>query len=604
MWSGATLGVASDRGQRFFVDAKDGHLWGAQGDAPPAVVASQFVPAADRVAWGWLSIDRGHAYWTPGQMVGQRSGERQILRVPRQGGPVQPGFQPKGPVVAVQIDDAGGLLLTEEGLWSLDLRDWGKARLLRPGHFSSLAADGRRVYLRPVRDAVPMDLVAKQVVGENRCFEPRGTRVVVIDRQSGAETPFFDGGDLTLFGPLVQDETHLFVAATETSLLADLRSCQVRTLLRISKDGGASQARRLPVGLGGDLVAVGAHLYWIDAISGRVFTTPKGGGPISVLAQLPCRPNRLAAVGGGLELWKGDGGSCPLTRVALDRPVAAAAANLDPGDALLAVGSGWAYVADADDRLRRISLARGTVEPVRGKDGVQVVATQGAVIGEALFFLAPDFLGRWSPDAGEVVRVYEGRVRALASEGDDLYVATHDGTIATLGKSGGARTVILGTGASVRDLAALGAAVYWIEGPPRGGGRALWTSAAEGARTQLMAVDGMDQIASDGRAIYYATEGRSRILPTDSERSGAIVRFAGGRVAEIAGRQETVTDLRASPHGVFWRQRRGVRRLDAAGALTAVDCTVADQGVGLAEADGFLYWTDATARALMVARVR
>jgi hypothetical protein len=291
--------------------------------------------------------------------------------------------------------------------------------------------------------------------------------------------------------------------------------------------------------------------------------------------------------------------------VPANQEIATAVAHLEAGDALLAVAGGWVYVADGEDRLRRISLQKGTGEAVRDRKGVAVTAIQAAVLGDALYFLGPDFLGRWSPATNEVTRVYEGHARALAPDGDELYVATEDGTIAVLGKSGGPRTVLAGGGASVRDLTALHRAVYWIEGaaPNRGGGRALWTAKADGQRTQLLSIEGMDQIATDGQAIYYATEGRSRMLPGERELSGTVMRFLDGQAIQLADRQETVTDLRASRRGVFWRQRRGVRGIDDTGVMRALDCTVADQGVGLVEADGVVYWADATARAVMSAKL-
>jgi hypothetical protein len=143
--------------------------------------------------------------------------------------------------------------------------------------------------------------------------------------------------------------------------------------------------------------------------------------------------------------------------------------------------------------------------------------------------------------------------------------------------------------------------VYWIEGaaPHRGGGRVLWTARPDGQRTQLLSIEGMDQIATDGQAIYYATEGRSRLLPGERELPGTVMRFFEGRPSQLADKQETVTDLRASRRGVFWRQRRGVRWIEESGALRALDCTVADQGVGLVESEGSLYWADGTARAVM-----
>jgi outer membrane protein assembly factor BamB len=279
--------------------------------------------------------------------------------------------------------------------------------------------------------------------------------------------------------------------------------------------------------------------------------------------------------------------------------------QLESGDALLAVAGGWVYVANAEDQLRRISLQKGTAEAIKGRNGAPVTAIQAAVLGDAVYFLSPDFLGRWSPASNEVVRVYEGHPRALAPDGDELYVATEDGTIAVLGKTGGPRTVLAGGGATVRDLTALHRAVYWIEGaaPNRGGGRALWTARPDGQRTQLLSIQGMDLIATDGQSIYYATEGRSRLLPGERELSGTIMRFRDGQPTQLADRQETVTDLRASSRGVFWRQRRGVRWIDQSGALRALDCTVADQGVGLVESDGYVYWADASARAVMAVRL-
>src|SRR6185436_2900030 len=170
--------------------------------------------------------------------------------------------------------------------------------------------------------------------------------------------------------------------------------------------------------------------------------------------------------------------------------------------------------------------------------------------------------------------------------------------------TGRPRTLLSGQGSSVRDLAALHRAVYWIEGAAANqGGRALWTAGADGQRTRLLATEGMDQIATDGRAVYYATEGRSRLLPGERELSGTVMRFLDGQPTKLADRQETVTDLRAGPRGVFWRQRRGIRWIDESGALRALDCTTADQGVGLVEAGGAVYWADATARSVMMARL-
>jgi hypothetical protein len=378
----------------------------------------------------------------------------------------------------------------------------------------------------------------------------------------------------------------------------------VRRLLRISKETGAVQNRRVAAGIGGDLLGHGGHLFWLDG-GGRLFRTPKTGGAVSVVAQLPCRPIRMAAAGAFIDVWKSDSGPCGLLAVPANQELASVAAYLDAGDALLAVAGGWVYVANADDRLRRISLQKGTSEAIKGRNGAPVVAIQAAVMGDALYFLGPDFLGRWSAATSEVTRVYEGQARALATDGDDLYVATADGTIALLGKNGGPRTVLAGGGATVRDLTALHRAVYWIEGaaPDRGRGRALWTARPDGQRTQLVSIEGMDQIATDGQAIYYATEGRSRLLPGERELPGTVMRFRDGQSLQLADRQETVTDLRASRRGVFWRQRRGVRWIDAAGTMRALDCSIADLGVGLVEADGVLYWADGTARAVMTVKL-
>jgi hypothetical protein len=604
LWSGATLGVAADGDQTFFVGG-DGHLRAVIAGKPPAVVANTLVTGAQRVRWGWLAVDRRFAYWVPGYLDSPRSGELQLQRVPKTGGAIQPGFTPPGPVVAVQIDDWGGLLLTEDGLWRLDLREWGRAQLLVRGQFAALVADGRRAYLRSVLEPGPMDFVAHQVLDDNGCHELASRSIIAVDRQTGKTTTLFSSKELDLFGPLVEDATHLYAAAAPTAITADAHTCRVRRLLSIPKDGGTVQSRRVPVGIGGAMAQDSANLFWIDSATGRVFRADKGGGPVAVVAQLTCRPNRLALAGRSVVVWKADGGQCPLWALSAGSQVASALVNLEAGDALLALGGGWAYVANAEDQVRRISLTRGTSETIRGVGGAPIAAVQAAVLGNSLYFIGPDFLGRWSP-AGEVVRVFEGRARALAADDDQLFVATEDGGISVLGKTGGPRTVVVGRGGAVRDLVAMKRAAYWLEGPPptQGGGRALWTSGPDGLRTELLAIDGMNQIATDGRSIYYATEGRSRLLPSDVERPGAIVRFADGRPAEVAGRQETITDLRASARGVFWRQRRGVRWVDPSGTLRAVDCTVADQGVGLTEADGTLYWADGTARALMSVKLR
>jgi hypothetical protein len=603
LWSGATLGAASDGERTFFIDRNEGHLRVRGGDAP-GVVATNLVSGPDRVGWGWLLVDRAHVYWVPGHVEGPRSSDLQLVRVPKGGGAVQKGFQPPGPVIAVHIDEWGGLLLTEEGLWRLDLRDWGKARLIRPGQYATMAADPRRAYLRPIGESGPMDAVAHQVLDDNGCREPDSTSIVSVDRRTGAMSDLYSSKELSLFGPLVADETHLYTAAAPTASVADEKGCRVRRLLRIGKETQTVTSRVVPVGIGGDLAQQGGRLFWIDGTSGRVFRTGKTGGPVVVVGQVPCRPNRLLLAGSSVGVWRADGGQCPLALLPANGEVASAAANLEAGDALLTVGGGWAYVANAEDQLRRISLAKGTAEPIRGRGDAPVTAIQAAVVGESLFFLGPDFLGRWSP-GNEITRVFEGHARALALDGDQLYVALEDGSIAQLGNRGGPQTLVPGAGSAVRDLVAMNHAVYWTEGagPNRGGGRTLFTLGPDRQRTQVLSIEGMDQIATDGRVLYYATEGRSRLLPGEREISGAIVRLAGGTPSRLADRQETVTDLRASRRGVFWRQRRGVRWVDEAGALRGLDCTVADQGVGLVEADGAVYWADGTARALMTARL-
>jgi len=602
LWAGPTLGAVSDGAQTFLVDGRDGHLRVKGGDGP-AVVAPRLVAAPERVRWGWLLADRAHVYWIPGHVDSARPEELQLVRVSRQGGALQPGFQPPGPVISVHIDEWGGLLLTEAGLWRLDLRDWGKARLLRGGQFSTLAADPRHAYLRPTNELGPMDFVAHQVLDGNLCHEPASSSIVRVDRQTGAVGTVFQSRDLLLFGPLVADETHLYTAAEPLAEMGDDKTCRVRRLLRIGKESGSVNTRRVAAGIGGDLIGQGGHLYWIDGV-GRVFRTPKTGGPVTVLAELPCRPNRLAAGPGQVVVWKSDGGQCPLDAVPASQELATAVVHLEAGDALLAVSGGWVYLANAEDRLRRVSLATGTSAAIKARNGAPVTAIQAAVIGEALYFVGPDFLGRWSPATSEVTRLFEGHARALAPDGDELYLATDDGSIAVLGKTGRPRTLFSGQGSSVRDLAALHRAVYWIEGAAANqGGRALWTAGADGQRTRLLATEGMDQIATDGRAVYYATEGRSRLLPGERELSGTVMRFLDGQPTKLADRQETVTDLRAGPRGVFWRQRRGIRWIDESGALRALDCTTADQGVGLVEAGGAVYWADATARSVMMARL-
>jgi hypothetical protein len=605
LWTGATVAVAADGDRTFFVDASDGHLRALDDGKPAAVVTSNFVAGASRVRWGWLAADRRFVYWVPGNLDSPRSGELQLVRVAKAGGRAEPGFTPPGPVVSVQIDEWGGLLLTEEGLWHLDLRDWGRAHLLVRGQFSALVADGRRAYLRSVIERGPMDFVAHAVLDENGCHELTSRSIVAVDRQTGQTSSLFASTELDLFGPLVEDATHLYVAAAPTSMTADARSCRVRRLLRIPKNGGPIQSRRVPVGIGGALAQDGANLFWIDSATGRVFRADKGGGPVAVVGQLPCRPNRLAIAGRSVVTWRADGGQCRLSGLAAASQIATARVNLESGDALLAVGGGWAYLANAEDQVRRVSLARGTSESIRGPDGAPIAAVQAAVLGNNLYFIAPDFLGRWSPVNNEVVRVLEGRARALAADGNELFVATEDGGISVVGKTGGPRTLVLGRGEAVRDLVAMGQSAYWLEGPPptQPGGRALWTSGSDGLRMEVLSKDGMDQIATDGRFIYYATEGRSRMLPSDSERPGAVVRVVDGRPSEVAGRQETITDLRASPRGIFWRQRRGIRWVDSTGTLRPLDCTVADQGVGLTESEGTVYWADGSARALMAVKL-
>jgi hypothetical protein len=570
------------------------------------VEATKLVPGAPRVRWGWLALDRRFAYWVPGHLDSPRSGELQLVRVPKSGGAAEPGFTPSGPVVSVHIDEWGGLLLTEEGLWHLDLRVWGRAHLLARGQFSALVADGRRAYLRPVIDPGPMDFVPHQVLDENGCHEPDSRSVVAVDRQTGQITTLFAAKDMDLFGPVVEDAAHLYVAAAPTAMTADERGCRVRRLLRIPKDGGPMQSRRVPVGIGGAMAQDGANLFWIDSATGRLFRSDKGGGPVMVMGQFPCRPNRLAIAGRSVVVWKADGGQCRLSAVPIGAQVASAPVNLEAGDALLAVGGDWAYVANAEDQLRRISLARATSESIRGPDGAPIAAVQAAVLGNDVYFIAPDYVGRWSPGSNEVVRVYEGRAHAIASDGVQLFLATEDGGISVLERSGRPRTVVLGRGESVRDLVAMRQSPFWLEGPPpsQPGGRALWTAGPDGLRTRVLAIEGMDQIAADGRFLYYATEGRSRLLPSDTERPGAVLRVIDGHSTEVAGRQETITDLRASGRGIFWRQRRGIRWVDGNGALKAVDCTVSDTGVGLMEVGGTLYWVDGTARALMAAKLR
>src|SRR5205814_8070105 len=119
------------------------------------------------------------------------------------------------------------------------------------------------------------------------------------------------------------------------------------------------------------------------------------------------RPNRLAPAGAQVTGWKADGGRCALSAVPATQEIATAVANIEAGDALLAVSGGWVYLANAEDRLRRFALADGTSEPIRARNGAPVTAIQAAVIEGALFFLGPDFLGRWSPATNEVTRLYE-----------------------------------------------------------------------------------------------------------------------------------------------------------------------------------------------------
>ena len=405
IWPGATVGATSDGEQTFFVDGKDGHLRVQRGDGAPRVVAAQLVAGADRVGWGWLLADATHVYWIPGHLEGPRSSDGQLVRVAKGGGAVQPGWQPPGPVIAAHIDEWGGLLVTEEGLWRIDLREWGKARLLRAGRFATLVADPRRAFLRTIDEPGPMDLVAHQVLDGNGCNEPASAAIVAVDRHSGALASLFESRELSLFGPLVADETHLYTAAAPTALVADERSCRVRRLLRISKEGGAVQDRRVPVGIGGDLAQQGARLFWIDASTGRVFRTDKSGGAVVAVAQLACRPNRLIAAGGSLAVWKADGGPCGLAAVSPEGEIASFPVNLEAGDALLAVADGWAYLANAEDQLRRVSLARTMSEAIRGRKGLPVSAIQAAVVG--------DHSSSWRPTSWDAGR--RGPIRARAS---------------------------------------------------------------------------------------------------------------------------------------------------------------------------------------------
>jgi hypothetical protein len=599
-WDGPVIGATSDGAQTFFVDARDGHLRARNGDLPTVVLTPRLVAAPDRVGWGWLLADRAHVYWIPGHIEGPSSSELQLVRVPKQGGPVQRGFQPPGPVIAAHIDEWGGLLLTEEGLWRLDLRDWGKARLIRAGQYATLAADPRRAYLRSINEPGPMDFVAHQVLDSSDCHEPDSASIVSVDRQSGSISTLWSSKELSLFGPLVADETHLYTAATATEDTGDEKSCRVRRLVRIGKESGSVVVRRVPAGIGGDLIGYAGQLYWTDTATGRVFRTPKGGGDVVVAAQLSCRPNRLLGVGDEIAAWRSDGGRCGLTTVPRAGTLATAVAALEAGDALLTVAAGWVYVSNSEDAVRRISLAKGTTEPVRARKGAPLTAIQAVPFDEAIFFVEPDHLTRWSP-TGELTRVFDGHLRALAVDGDQLFAATEDGSIAVMGKAGLPRTLVPGAGGAVRDLAALRRAAYWIEGASgsRGAGRALWTAGPDGVRNQVLAIDGMTQIAADGRSVYYATEGRSRTLPGEREVSGTIMRLSDGVPGQVVDKQETITDLRAGRHGLFWRQRRGIRWVDESGAMRAVDCTVGDQGVGLVESDGVLYWADASARAVL-----
>jgi hypothetical protein len=605
---GPALAAASDGERLFFVDGRTGDLRVGL-DGRSRVVAPKLVAAPQVVESGWLAADRAHAYWIPGQSLA-RNPDRRLLRVASEGGPVQAGFEPAAPVIAVQIQEGDGLLLAGDGLWALDLRDWGKARLILPGEFATFAADRRQVYLRPLRRAAPLDHLAQQVLGDGRCREPYSAQVVGLDRQTGRVTTVYQSTTLALFGPLLLDATHLYLAATPAADLADAQHCRARKLLQIPRHGGTAEARQLP-GVGADMTQDAQQLYWIDPGSGRVYRTGKRGGAVGVVGQLACDPDRLLVRGGTIHVWKSDGRRCPFVELASGGTVASVGAALEPGDDLLAASDGWAYLADAGGRLRRISLelglARGPGQAITSADGAPVMALEALAAPGSVFFRDPDRVGRWSEKDRRVVWIHQGRARALTLAGDEVYFATDAGNIVAASVQGAAvRTVVEGTG-RVRDLAIAEGVLYWTEVRDllQPTGRTLRTSAlhppAAGGPRQLLARDWLDLLASDGRGLYYSTQGWSRTLPSEREVPGTITRLLPEPSQRLADRQETIAALVASPRGVFWRQRQGVRWVDERGTLRALDCTFGDEARGLVASGGTVTWADASAGALLTA---
>jgi hypothetical protein len=571
---------------------------------------------ADNTRWerggGWLAADDRFVYWLAKPSPSSGSVPPRLMRFLKSSGVAEVGFAP--PPTRELIATAGDLLLLgDDGLWQIDRKRWGKARLIAPGAFAHVAADQGRAFLLAARDPPPQPDVGPSL------------RIVVVDRATGTVGPFFESSDVVAAGPLRADETHLYLEVRDGRSAVEPRGslCKRPTLLRLAKKDGAVERIPLPCPAGEDLAVSGDDIYWIDRTAKRVMHAPKTGGRVAISGKLACAgvDNRLLAVGARLYAWNADG-SCPL-QTGTPNGTAAKVVALVEGIWDLLAATDTAAFATADGRVRRIALTDGAIEDLKYPDGEPVAASEGVASGDGdLSFIHHDaaieppyvphpvghFVGRWSARSARVSRVFEGLARLLVASGPDVYFVSGRSIVKLAGAAGAetrAITLVKDAG-DVQSLAVSRRKLFWsvVRNTDDKAGRSLWTAGLDGSGpAQLAEIDWLDLVAADpggdAEAPLYSTFGQSTsLLSTRDKIPGRVFRYGRWGSGRLADDQDDVRSLVVTPLGVAWWQQRGMRWQSGDGPPRAVDAC-AGMGRGLAVVGRRIIWADAYAGALM-----